>query len=43
MQTLTSKDNPAVKYAVKLRKSARFRREEGRFIAEGMRICLDAV
>lgn len=43
MQNLTSKDNPAVKYAAKLRKSAKFRREEGRFVAEGLRLCQDAM
>ena len=41
--TISSKENSKVKYATKLMNSARFRREEGRFIAEGLRLCYDAV
>lgn len=43
MLLLTSKDNINVKEAVKLKKSAKYRRESGRFVAEGVRICMDAV
>lgn len=43
MQNLTSRENPAVKYAAKLLKSARFRRKESRFVAEGLRVCEDAM
>ncbi len=43
MFTLTSKDNPQIKNAVKLKKSAKFRRQTGLFLAEGLRICIDAV
>lgn len=40
---ITSKDNPAVKAAVKLMNSARERRERQCFIAEGVRLCLEAL
>ena len=40
---LTSKENVNIKNAVKLKKSAKFRRQTGRFIAEGLRICMDAM
>lgn len=40
---ITSKDNEIIKYAVKLMKSAKFRREERLFTAEGVRICRDGV
>lgn len=43
MLCITSKDNINVKNAVKLKKSSKFRRETGLFIAEGVRICMDAV
>ena len=43
MTILSSKDNSNIKNAVKLRKSAKYRRESGRFIAEGVRICMDAM
>ena len=43
MFVLTSKDNANVKSTVKLKKSARARRESGLFIAEGVRVCYDAV
>ena len=42
MITLTSRDNTHIKSTVKLKKSARFRRESGLFIAEGLRVCMDA-
>lgn len=43
MLILTSKDNINVKNVIKLRKNARYRRDTGLFIAEGLRICMDAV
>ena len=43
MISLSSKDNAVIKSAVKLIKSARHRRKEGLFIAEGLRVCMDAV
>lgn len=39
---ITSKDNPRVKAVVKLNGSARARREAGLFVAEGLRLVLDA-
>ncbi len=41
-EKLTSAANEAVKAAVRLRDSARFRRESGRFFLEGARLCADA-
>ena len=43
MTILSSKDNSNIKNAVKLRKSTKYRRESGLFIAEGVRICMDAM
>lgn len=43
MTILTSKDNPLIKDTVKLKKSARHRRKSGLFIAEGLRLCMDAM
>ena len=40
---ITSKDNPQVKAAVRLRESARARREQGLFFLEGFRLCADAI
>ena len=37
------KDNPQIKNAVKLKKSAKHRKQSGCFIAEGARVCVDAV
>lgn len=42
-QSITSRDNPMVKRAAKLMSSARFRREQRLFVAEGVRLCLDAL
>ena len=39
---ITSRANDAVKYAVKLRESAAFRRENGQLLLEGARLCRDA-
>lgn len=43
MINLTSKDNSNIKNTIKLKKSAKFRRETGLFIAEGLRVCVDAM
>ena len=43
MLTITSKDNVNIKKVVKLRKSAKYRRETNLFIAEGLRVCTDAM
>lgn len=43
MELITSKDNKTVKYIKKLISSASFRREEGCFVAEGIRLCADAL
>ncbi|MBR1483071.1 MAG: RNA methyltransferase [Ruminococcus sp.] len=43
MQMISSRDNPRVKSLIKLQKSAKYRREASMFIAEGLRICEDAV
>ena len=43
MKTLTSKDNAQIKNILKLKKSAKYRRQSGCFIAEGLRVCVDAV
>ena len=40
---LTSKDNPTVKWAARLSASAKARKEEGLFVAEGLRLCRDVV
>lgn len=42
MQQLSSRDNPRVKHAVKLLKSSSYRKKNGQFIAEGLRLCRDA-
>lgn len=39
---ITAKDNQFVKRVVKLQSSARFRRESGMFVCEGLRLCNDA-
>lgn len=43
MLILTSKDNINIKNTVKLVKSAKFRRQTGLFVAEGLRVCYDAM
>lgn len=43
MLILTSKDNANIKNTVKLKNSSKYRRKSGLFIAEGMRICIDAM
>ena len=42
MELISSRNNDKIKYAVKLRELARFRRENGEFFAEGARLCSDA-
>ncbi len=39
---LSGKDNPTVKFVAKLQNSSRFRRENGLFVLEGLRILSDA-
>lgn len=43
MKEITSKDNPLIKDAVRLLSSRSHRKETGRFIAEGLRLCVEAV
>lgn len=43
MLTISSKDNINIKNAVKLKKSSHFRKQSGNFVAEGLRICYDAM
>ncbi len=42
MDIIKSKDNKNLKYISKLISSARFRREEKKFVIEGIRLCTDA-
>ena len=42
MKEITSKDNKLIKYIAKLQSSAKLRREDGRFVAEGLRVCVEA-
>lgn len=41
--TIESKDNAKIKYVANLQNSAKFRREQGAFVIEGLRLCCDAV
>ena len=43
MELISSKENKRIKYLKKLLSSASFRREEGVFVAEGLRLCRDAL
>lgn len=43
MNVITSKDNTLIKNIVKLNKSAKQRREQQLFVAEGLRVCEDAM
>lgn len=43
MELISSKENKRIKYLKKLSSSAAFRREEGVFAAEGLRLCSDAI
>lgn len=42
MKEILSKDNKLIKYIKKLQTSSKFRREEGLFVAEGIRVCVEA-
>ena len=39
MEKITSRENAKVKYACRLESSGAFRRAEGRFLAEGRKLC----
>lgn len=41
--TVSSRDNDYIKLVVQLMKSSKKRREEGLFVLEGLRLCLDAI
>ena len=41
-ELITSRENPRVKAVCRLRSSAKARREEGRFLTEGARLCAEA-
>ncbi|MDR0531189.1 MAG: RNA methyltransferase [Oscillospiraceae bacterium] len=43
IERIASKENAKIKAAVRLRESARERREQGRFFLEGYRLCTDAM
>lgn len=43
MERISSPQNPKVKHAAKLLSSSRTRREEGLFVLEGLRLCMDVV
>ena len=43
IQQITSKDNPKLKNAAQLVQSKKHRRQQGEFIAEGYRLCMDAL
>ena len=43
MEQISSKENKRIKTIKKLLSSASFRREEGVFVAEGLRLCGDAI
>ena len=38
-EKITSRENAKIKYACRLSSSAAFRRSEGRFLAEGRKLC----
>ncbi len=40
---ITSKDNDIIKFVAQLQKSSQRRKEEGAFVLEGLRLCIDAV
>lgn len=43
MKRISAKDNPLIKHINKLIKSSKYRAEQGEFIAEGTRLCEDAL
>ena len=42
-EKITSRENAKIKYACRLSSSAAFRRSEGRFLAEGRKLCPELV
>lgn len=43
MREITSKDNSLIKYTARLQSSAKLRREDKRFVSEGLRVSLEAL
>ena len=43
MIKITSKDNSLIKHINKLNKSSKYRKQNNEFVAEGVRLCKDAV
>lgn len=43
MKRISAKDNPLIKHINKLIKSAKYRAQSGEFVAEGVRLCEDAL
>lgn len=43
MKRISAKDNPLIKHINKLIKSSKYRAEKGEFVAEGVRLCEDAL
>lgn len=43
MREISAKDNPVIKHYTRLSAQKKYRRETGLFVAEGVRICTDAV
>ena len=43
MREITSKDNNLIKYITKLQTSSKLRREDRRFVSEGLRVSLEAL
>ncbi len=43
MDIIKSKDNKNIKYITKLLSSTKFRKQEGRFVTEGVRLCQEAL
>ena len=39
MEKITSRENAKIKYACRLASSGAFRRSEGKFLAEGRKLC----
>ncbi len=42
MEQITSRENERIKYTVKLMQKPAFRRQEGRFVLQGVKLCSDA-
>ena len=43
MPNITSRDNKLIKNTAKLKRNSKFRKQSGLFIAEGVRLCVDAM